>query len=199
MDNIRTGRVIRQLRINSKLTQKQLADRIGVSDKAVSKWETGKGCPDVSLLTALADSFGTDVSTLLSGEIENNESENGNMKKTRFYVCSKCGNIVTAASEAAVTCCGSRLSPLEPAEADEANGLDVADIGSEWYITSRHEMTKEHHITFAAYQNDSCLMLFRQYPEWGVNIYLPMLRSGRLIWHCTKCGLFSQQLPVQEK
>ena len=110
MDQIKTGALIKQLRINSGLTQKQLADSLCVSDKAVSKWECGNGCPDVSLLSELADIFGTDVQTLLSGEINKNESEKGNMKKLRFYVCHNCGNIVTATSEAAVTCCGNKLT-----------------------------------------------------------------------------------------
>ncbi len=103
MDQIKTGALIKQLRINSGLTQKQLADNLCVSDKAVSKWECGNGCPDVSLLSELADIFGTDVQTLLSGEINKNESEKGNMQKLRFYICHNCGNIVTATSEAAVT------------------------------------------------------------------------------------------------
>ena len=92
MDQIKTGELIRRFRTEIGLTQKQLAERINVSDKAVSKWERGNGCPDVSLLSALAEVFGTDVQVLLSGEIDKNESEKGNMKKIKFYVCSKCGN-----------------------------------------------------------------------------------------------------------
>ena len=129
MDQIKTGALIKQLRINSGLTQKQLADSLCVSDKAVSKWECGNGCPDVSLLSELADIFGTDVQTLLSGEINKNESEKGNMKKLRFYICHNCGNIVTATSEAAVTCCGNKLTALEAQKAGEADMLKVEDIG----------------------------------------------------------------------
>ena len=155
MDQIRTGSLIRQLRTERGLTQKQLAERINVSDKAVSKWERGNGCPDVSLLTALAEVLDTDIQALLSGSIEKNESEKGDMKKLRFYVCRDCGNIITATSDAAVTCCGSRLSPIEAKKADENHQLKVEDIGGEWYITSDHPMTKEHYISFAAYVSDS--------------------------------------------
>ena len=195
MDQVRTGRLIRRLRISSGLTQKQLAERINVSDKAVSKWECGNGCPDISLLTELAEVFGTDVRTLLSGEIIKNESEKGNMKALRFYVCGDCGNILTSSSEATVSCCGKTLSPLETKEASEAEKLSVTEMDGEWYITSAHEMTKEHHIRFVAHLSDSSLTLCRQYPEWDLQLRLPLYRTGKLVWYCTKCGLFSQELP----
>ena len=194
MDQIRTGSLIRQLRTERGLTQKQLAERINVSDKAVSKWERGNGCPDVSLLTALAEVLDTDIQALLSGSIDKNESEKGDIKKLRFYVCRDCGNIITATSDAAVTCCGSRLSPIEAKKADENHQLKVEDIGGEWYITSDHPMTKEHYISFAAYVSDSSVMMFRQYPEWQVNITIPMYRSGKLVWYCNECGLLCQEL-----
>ena len=194
MDQIKTGALIRRFRTELGLTQKQLAERVGVSDKAVSKWECGSGCPDVSLLTSLADVFGTDIHVLLTGEIDKNESEKGDMKKLRFYVCRDCGNIITSASDAAVTCCGNKLSALEPKKADEAQQLKVEDTGGEWYITSDHEMTKEHHISFVSYLNDSTMMMFRQYPEWGIDIHIPMYRSGRLVWYCTECGLLYQEI-----
>ena len=194
MDQIRTGQLIKQFRTELGMTQKQLAERINVGDKAVSKWECGNGCPDVSLLSALADIFGIDVNVLLSGEIDKNESEKGDMKKLKFYVCKDCGNIITAASETAVTCCGNKLSAPEPKKADESLQLKIEDIGGEWYITSDHEMTKEHYISFVAYVSDSSVMMFRQYPEWSININLPMYRSGRLVWYCNKCGLLYQDI-----
>ena len=194
MDHEKTGELIREFRIKKGLTQKQLAERINVSDKAVSKWERGNGCPDVSLLTALAEVFGTDTGVLLSGEIDKNESEKGNMKKLRFYVCKDCGNILTATSEAAVTCCGNRLSAIEPKKAEENEKLTVEEIGGELLVTSGHEMTKEHYISFVAYQSDNCLMMFKQYPEWALQARLPLFRSGRLVWYCSKCGLMWQNI-----
>ena len=194
MDQIRTGELIRLCRTKLDLTQKQLAERLNVSDKTVSKWERGCGCPDVSLLPCLADIFGIDVSVLLSGEIDKNESEKGDMKKLRFYVCSECGNVITATTEASITCCGSKLAPLEPRKAEENEKLKAEDIGGEWYITSDHEMKKDHYISFVTYQSDNSIMLFRQYPEWNVQIYLPPYRSGRLVWYCTRHGLMYQEL-----
>jgi transcriptional regulator with XRE-family HTH domain len=194
MDQIKTGELIKRFRTELGLTQRELAERINVSDKAVSKWETGNGCPDVSLLTALAEVFGTDIQVLLNGEIDKNESEAGNMKKLKFYVCKECGNIVTATSEAAVTCCGNRLSALEPRKAEGSEKLKLEDIGGEWYVSSEHPMTKEHYISFVAYQSDSSFMMFKQYPEWNVQFTMPLYRTGRLVWYCTQCGLMYQDI-----
>ena len=194
MDQVRTGELIRLLRTEKKLTQKQLAERLCVSDKAVSKWERGNGCPDIALLSALADVFGTDVQVLLSGEFHKNESEKGDMKKLKFYICKECGNVITASSEAAVTCCGSRLNAEEPRKAAEHEMLQVEEIDGELFLTAAHEMTKSHYISFVSYLNDSTVMLFRQYPEWNLQVTMPLFRSGRLVWYCTKCGLLYQDL-----
>ncbi len=194
MDQIKTGELIKQLRTQLGLTQKQLAQRINVSDKAVSKWECGNGCPDVSLLGELAEVLGTDIQVLLTGEIDKNESEKGDMKKLKFYICKECGNIITATGDASVTCCGSKLCALEPRKAGPSEQLDIQDIGGEWYITSNHEMTKQHYISFVAYVSDSSVMIFRQYPEWSIQIHLPMYRYGRLVWYCSRCGLVYQDL-----
>ena len=197
MDQIKTGELIRQLRSNSGLTQKQLAERLSVSNKAVSKWECGNGCPDVSMLPELAEILGTDVHTLLSGRIDKNESEKGNMKKLKFYVCKECGNIITSTSEAAVTCCGKKLTALQPQKADEAEMLKVENIGGELFISSDHEMKKDHYISFAAYVTDSFATVFKQYTEWDLQITMPLYRTGRLVWYCNKHGLFYQELRRQ--
>ncbi|SEL05414.1 helix-turn-helix domain-containing protein [Ruminococcus albus] len=194
MDQIKTGALIRQLRLGAGLTQKQLAEKVNVSDKAVSKWECGNGAPDVSLLTALAEVFGTDVNTLLSGSKDINESEKGDMKKIRFYVCKDCGGIMTSTSEAAVSCCGNRLSPLVPKKAEGDELLKTEIIDGELFVTSDHEMTKQHYISFAAYVCDNTMMMFRQYPEWKMQARLPLVRMGRLIWYCTEHGAFYQDI-----
>ena len=194
MDQTKTGALIRSLRIKNELTQKQLAERLNVSDKAVSKWECGNGCPDISMLTELADIFGTDVRTLLTGEADIKESEVGNMKKLRFYVCGSCGNIITATSDAAVTCCGSRLTAIEPRKAEDNEKLKTEIIDGEILVTSDHEMTKEHYISFVAYQSENTFMMFKQYPEWAMQARLPLFRSGRLVWYCNDCGLLWQKI-----
>ena len=194
MNQVKTGNLIRLFRTQLGLTQKQLAERLNVSDKAVSKWELGNGCPDVSLLSELAEIFEIDVHVLLTGEINLNESEKGDMKKLSFYVCKKCGNIITSTSEANVSCCGDKLSPIEPVMTDDSEKLNVQDIGGEWFVSSDHEMTKEHYISFVAYLSDNSVMLFKQYPEWNLQFTMPLYRTGRLVWYCTKHGLFCQDL-----
>lgn len=69
MDAQKIGNLINYLRIKKALTQKQLAVQINVSDKAVSKWERGDGCPDVGILPKLAEVLETDVDSLLKGEL----------------------------------------------------------------------------------------------------------------------------------
>lgn len=194
MNQVKTGEIIRRLRTQMNITQKELAKRINVSDKAVSKWERGNGFPDISLLSGLADIFGTDISVLISGELEKNEKDKNDMKKLKFYVCRECGNIITSTSDATITCCGSKLSASEPKEADESDMLKVEVIGGEWFVSSDHEMTKEHYISFVAYVNGNMAILCKQYPEWNLQLTLPLYRSGRLVWYCTKCGLLYQDI-----
>jgi len=194
MNQIKIGNLIKNLRQERKLTQKQLADLLFVSDKAVSKWETGNGCPDISFLTALAEIFNVRLDVLLSGEIIENEKENGNMKKLKFYVCPECDNMITSTSGADISCCGKKLDALEPQKADDSQKLKIEDIGGELFISSEHEMTKEHYISFVAYQNDNTVMLFKQYPEWNLQVRMPLYRSGRLVWYCKKCGLLWQKM-----
>ena len=68
MDQKRTGAFIAQLRKEQELTQKELAEKLGVTDRAVSKWENGRGMPEVSLMKPLCDVLGITVNELLSGE-----------------------------------------------------------------------------------------------------------------------------------
>ncbi len=194
MDQIKTGAIIRKFRTDHHMTQMQLAELLSVSDKAVSKWECGKGCPDISLLSALADIFQIDVRVLLNGEIDRKEGEKGNMKKLKFYVCPHCGNIITATSEAAVTCCGNQLSATEPRKAEAHEKLQLEEADGMWYITAEHEMTKEHYISFVAFVNDNTAMICKQYPEWNLQATIPLYRSGKLVWYCTKCGLLYQMM-----
>ena len=91
MDKYVTGAVIRKLRENKKMTQEELADTLFVSSKAVSKWETGQGFPDISLIEPLAKALGISVIELLSGEDIKNNNQSSNMLKSKFYVCPVCG------------------------------------------------------------------------------------------------------------
>ena len=197
MDPIRTGNLICRLRTEQALTQRQLAELLHVSDKAVSKWETGKGCPDIGLLHSLADALGVSMETLLSGNYPEKERESVTMKNTKFYVCPTCGNFLTASSDAEVCCCGRKLAQTTPRKAEEHELLHMEPVDGEWFITSDHEMTKSHYIAFVAFLTDSTMTLSRQYPEWNLQVRLPYCGRGRLLWYCTRCGLLYQDIRVK--
>ena len=192
MDYEKIGALIRRLRTRQGLTQRQLAGRLEVSDKAVSKWERGQGCPDVSLLPRLAQTLGVELEGLLSGELSERDQTGGTMKNLNFYVCPTCGNLLTSADEAAVSCCGQKLSPLEAVKAPEEERLTVELIENDYYITSSHPMTKEHYVSFVALVTGDTLILKRLYPEWDLQTRLPRSGHGKLYWYCVQHGLFYQ-------
>lgn len=192
MDYEKIGALIRRLRTRQGLTQRQLAGRLEVSDKAVSKWERGQGCPDVSLLPRLAQTLGVELEGLLSGELSERDQTGGTMKHLNFYVCPTCGNLLTSADEAAVSCCGQKLSPLEAVKAPEEDRLTVELIENDYFIISSHPMTKEHYVSFAALVTGDTLILKRLYPEWDLQTRLPRIGHGKLYWYCVQHGLFYQ-------
>ena len=192
MDQVKIGQLIRTLRTQRGLTQKALAEDIGVGDKAVSKWERGLGCPDVSLLPEISRVLGIGLEALLSGQLDANDQERGNMKKLRFYVCPDCGNLITAATGAGVSCCGKTLLPLEPQKVESEDKLSVEKIDDSWFVASSHPMTKDHYISFVALLTGDTLLLRRLYPEWDLQTRIPCLGHGILLWYCTRHGLFQQ-------
>lgn len=192
MDCAKIGKLIQTLRRERKLTQRALAERMNVSDKAVSKWERGLGCPDVSLLPELSGIFGVNLEELLSGELNANDPVGGNMKKLKFYVCPDCGNILAATAEAAVSCCGKKLQAFVPQKAEGADRLTVELVENDYFVTAEHEMTKRHYITFMALLTEDGLTLKKLYPEWAAQTRIPCVAHGTLVWHCTEHGLFCQ-------
>lgn len=190
MDQSKTGVLIRALRTQKGLTQKELAEAVGVGNRAVSKWERGLGCPDVSLLPELSRVLGVGLEALLSGQLDANDPERGNMKKMRFYVCPDCGNFIAAAAEAGVSCCGRTLLPLEPQKPEEP--LTVEKIDDQWFVSSPHPMTKGHYVSFVALLTGDTLLLRRLYPEWDLQTRIPAFGHGILLWYCTQHGLFRQ-------
>lgn len=192
MDCGKVGALIARLRRERGLTQRELADRLHVTGKAVSKWERGAGCPDVSLLARLAEELEVDLAALLSGQLPPSEESGGNMKKAVYYVCPACGGITVSTGEAELTCCGRRLSPLTARRPDEDHRLTVEQVEDERLLTSGHPMSKTHHIAFAALAAGDRIQLVRQYPEWDFQVRFPARGRGMLLWYCTEHGLFYQ-------
>lgn len=189
MDQEKVGGIIKTLRKDKGMTQLELALCLNVTDRAVSKWERGLGCPDISLLTRLSEIFSVDIGSIIEGDMEENEKRSGNMKKTKFYVCPICGNIITASENTNVSCCGRKLEGLEEKKnLDEEMKIERVD-GTELYISSSHPMTKDDFISFFSYVTSDSLLLKKLYPEWGVDIRFPWLGHGKIMWYSEKEGL----------
>ena len=194
MNTYITGSTIKSLREAKNLTQSQLAQQIGVSDKAVSKWETGKGLPDLSLLEPLGAALGVSVLELLSGEPVVNRNTSGNMLRTKFYVCPICGNILHATGNALISCCGITLPPLEAEDMDDAHRPVIEPVEDEHFITVPHPMTKQHYISFLAYLTSDRLQLVKLYPEGNAETRLRLRGRGMLYLYCNHHGLMNQRV-----
>ena len=194
MDNYVTGALIRKLRESRKMTQEELADRICVSSKAVSKWETGQGFPDVSLLEPLAKALGISVIELLSGEDIRNLNRSSNMAKGKFYVCPVCGNVIRATGEAVVSCCGITLPPLEPEPADLDHSIRVETVEDEYYVTVAHPMAKDHFISFLAAVSDHGVQFVKLYPEGSAEARFRIDRVRYVCAYCNRHGLFQLKI-----
>ena len=97
MNQYITGAMIKRLREEKKISQNKLAETIGVSDKAVSRWETGRGYPDITLIEPLAEALGVSVIELFSGDDVVNTNKSSKMLRMKLYVCPVCGNVIQAA------------------------------------------------------------------------------------------------------
>ena len=194
MDLKKIGELIYKLRTDKNLTQKQLAEKMNISDKAISKWERGQGCPDISLLQDLSAIFGVSIESILSGEIIKNNLVGGNMNKIKFYVCKNCNNLITSIQEATISCCGNIIEHLEAKTCDDEHNLIIENIEDELFITSKHDMKKEHNISFVAYVKGERAIIVKQYPEWNMEFRLSKQGRGRLYFYCTNDGLFYQNI-----
>ncbi len=190
MDQYVTGAAIRRLREKCGLTQAELAETLHVSDKAVSKWETGKGYPDITLLEPLAAALRVSVIELLSGNDVTNQNRAFNMARTRFYVCPVCGNVIVAAGEATVCCCGVTLPPAEAEAPDADHPFTAERVEDEWYVTASHEMSKTHFITFFAALYDNGVQVVKTYPEGPAEARFKAGRVKMLFACCNRHGLF---------
>jgi len=194
MNQYVTGAIIKKLREEQGITQSQLAKMIGVSDKAVSKWETGRAYPDITLLEPLAGTLGVSVIELLSGENVTNTNRSFNMMRLKIYVCPVCGNVITSGGEAVISCCGITLLPLEAEESDDAHKIVLEKIEDEYFVSLDHEMTRQHHISFIAAVKDDCYVLKKLYPEGPAEARFS-IRGTRLVYaYCNRHGLYKVKL-----
>ena len=194
MDKYITGATIKSLREKCGMTQSQLAEHLCVSAKAVSKWETGAGYPDITLLEPLAAALRTSVAELLSGDAVQNANVSANMLRSRFYVCPVCGNTVHAMGEAHISCHGITLPPLSAEAPDDAHTLRASCMGDELFVEVDHAMDKLHHIVFLAAVSPDCVQIVRLYPEGPAEAHFRRSGVRDLYLYCNRDGLFLARL-----
>ena len=194
MDTYITGATIRKLREAKGFTQQQLAQEIGVSDKAVSKWETAKGLPDITLIEPLAKILGISVMELISGDTIINKNISANMLRTKFYVCPICGNVIHSTGNILVSCCGITLPALEAEDADKEHSIKIESVEDEKFITVEHKMTKNHYISFIAYITSDKIHLVKLYPEGNAEARMQFRGRGFLYIYCNKHGLMKTKI-----
>ena len=190
MDKYITGAVIRKLRESKKLTQEELAEKIYVTGKAVSKWENGQGFPDISLIEQLSKALDISVVELLSGEHICNQNRSSNMFRNKFYVCPICGNVIQSVGEAVIICCGLTLPPLDAEQEDHEHIIHFERAEDEYYVTVEHPMTKEHYLSFLAAVSDNGVQFVKLYPQGNAEARFKISRVRYLYAYCIKDGLF---------
>lgn len=194
MDRYVTGAMIRRLREKRRLTQQELAEKLTVSGKTISKWETGRGYPDISLVEPLAAALGVSVIELFSGTDVTNTNRSFNMLRLKLYVCPVCGNVIQSAGETIVSCCGLALPPLEAEEQDGEHRMSVARAEDEYYVTLAHEMRKTHYISFLLALRDEGFEFKKLYPEGGAEARFKIAGTRALYCCCNRHGLFKADL-----
>ena len=194
MDLVKNGELLRRLRKEKNLTQKELAEKLGIVPKTVSKWETAHGFPDVSMLSALADIFGVNERSLLAGYLSENQVETGNPKRTQFYVCPYCGSTFQGIGNSQITCCGKALLPLKANPMDDEHAPTFTEVENDFYVEFSHEMSKAHYIRFVAYVGFDRVLTLPLYPEQDCAVRIPRVYGGKIVYYCNQHGLFEYPL-----
>ena len=189
-----TGAVIKRLREERNMTQLQLADCLAVSAKTVSKWETAKGYPDITLLEPLADALRVSVTELISGNTVTNSNVSANMLRSHFYVCPVCGNIIHSMGETVIQCHGLQLQPEESEETDENHKIFIEQVEDEYYVQIEHDMSKQHYISFIAAVSVDKIQMVKLYPQGNAEARFKMNGVKKIYFYCNRSGLFSLDL-----
>lgn len=194
MNHYITGNTIKELREKKQLTQQELAELLGVSNKTISKWETAKGLPDISLVEPLAKALGISVVELMSGEYVTNKNVSANMLRSKFYVCPVCGNVIHTMGEGVISCCGITLPVLEAEDGEGCHEICCERVEDEHYVTMNHEMSKSHHISFLAYVTSNKIEIVKLYAEGNAEARFLIRGHGMLYAYCNQHGLFKKKI-----
>lgn len=194
MDQYVTGATIKSLREDKNMTQSALAEVLGVSDKTISKWETGRGLPDITLIEPLADALSVSTIELLSGDSIINRNRSFNLRRTKLYVCPVCGNIIHAMGDTVISCCGITLPPLEAEmlddETDDSHAITLEEVEDEYLVTLNHPMTKEHYISFVGIIGIDGIQMIKLYPEGECMARVKRRGTKEIYAYCNKHGLY---------
>jgi len=190
MNQYVTGAVIKELREKYHLTQVELAEKLNLSDKTISKWETAKGYPDISLLEPIAKVFGISVTELISGNTVRNMNISANMMRSKFYVRPVCGNCIHSMGEAVIQCHGIMLTPCQAEETDENHRILIERVEDEYYVRVEHDMTKQHYISFIAALSSDKLQMVKLYPEGNAEARLKINGVKKIYFYCNREGMF---------
>ena len=194
MDSYITAATIKTLREKKGITQAQLADSLGVSSKTVSKWETAKGLPDITLIEPLAKALSVSVMELISGNTVVNKNVSANMLRSRFYVCPVCNNIIRTMGDAAISCHGITLPPIEAEDCDEQHKITLEKVEDDQFVTVHHDMTKDHFISFVCYVSSDRVQFIKFYPEGNAEARMTLRGRGYLYMYCNKHGLMRKKV-----
>ena len=194
MNTYVTSLTIKEQREKQNMTQAELAEKIGVSSKTISKWETAKGLPDISLLQPLAQALNLSVIELMNGQPIANKNVSANLLRSKFYICPICGNLLHSTGSAVVSCCGITLPPLEAEESDDAHSITIQPVEDEHFVTISHPMEKGHFISFVAFVTCDRIQLVKFYPESNAETRLSLRGGGYLYWYCNHHGLFRKKI-----
>ena len=193
MNPEKIGSLIFQLRKEKNLTQKQLGEKLGLSDKTISKWERGLGCPDISLLRDISKIFNVNIEKILLGDLQENDINGGNMKRIKFYVRPNYGNVINSTGDGDFSCCGRKLEALVPKVMNENHSINIEEVENDYYVEINHEMTKDHFISFVAYVTYDRVLLIKLYPEQSPTVRFPRLcgkfERGKFYMYCNQHGL----------
>ena len=171
--------LIKKARKEKNLTQKELASLLFVEAKTISKWETGKGFPDLTYVPKLAEILALDLKSLINGEEENKKTDNGNLKRMKIYLCQNCGNLIWSTSSSDISCCRHKLKPVETGNFLEGK-VSVEIVDDEYSVSVDHPMEKENYVKYMIFNKDNIVEIVRLYPEGQASAVFPRFRRGFL-------------------
>jgi DNA-binding XRE family transcriptional regulator len=194
MNNVKIGQLIFKLRTEKNMTQKSLAELLFLSDRTISKWERGVGCPDISVLTELSKIFKVDIEELLLGELTMNKTNLSHLKSMSFYFCETCKNVMTSNAPNVMKCCGRLVEPLQAQVEDDNHQITLEKYENEYFIQLDHEMTKTHSLEFVAFVGTVSYLFVKMYPEQNAELLLPLLGRGKLYYYCNNHGFYEKKI-----